>query len=80
MSGEPDNLVLIYLRRIDERQERMEREFSRRLGVIEVRLAAIETRIIAVEARMTATEDWSRDASERLARIERRLDLADAAP
>jgi len=78
MSGEPDSLMLIYLRRIDERQERLERDFGRRMGAIEVRLAAIETRIIAVEARMTAIEDWSRDTSGRLDRIARRLDLADA--
>jgi hypothetical protein len=76
----PDSLVLVYLRRIDERQERMERDFERRMGAIEVRLAAIETRIIAVEARMTAIEDWSRDTSGRLGHIERRLDLVDHQP
>jgi len=81
MSGAgPESLVLDYLRRTDERQERMERDFKHRTGAIEVRLAAIETRIIAVEATMTAIDDWSRDISGRLGRIERGLDLVDHQP
>jgi hypothetical protein len=79
MSDQPDNPVLVYLRRIDERLERLEQDTARRIGAIEVRLGAIETRITAVEARMTAIEDWSRDVTGRLARIERRLELTEAA-
>jgi hypothetical protein len=78
VSDQPDSLVLVYLRRIDDGLERLEQDSARRIGAIEVRLGTIETRITAVEARMTAIEDWSRDVTGRLTRIERRLELTDA--
>lgn len=71
MSDQPDSLVLVYLRRLDERLERLERETTRGFAVISGRMAGLE-------GRMTALEDWSQDTTERLARIERRLDLAEA--
>lgn len=78
MSDDPENLVLVYLRRIDARQERMEREMSRHFIALEGRMSALEGRMTGVEARMTAIEDWSRDVTHRLDRIERRLEIADA--
>jgi hypothetical protein len=76
MSGNaPDNIV--YLRRIDERLERLEREFGRRFGALEARFVALESRMTAIEARQTAIEEWSLDTTRRLGRIERRLELVD---
>ena len=74
MVGEPENLLLEYMRRFDPRQARFEdalRDMSARLSSIEGYLA-------------TMHGDLARHGGEietiksRLGRIERRLDLADA--
>lgn len=72
MSDEPDSLVLRYLRRIDERLERLETDFRLRMGALEARFGALEARFSGIEARQAETEN-------RLERIERRLDLTPAA-
>jgi glutathione S-transferase len=71
MTDEPDNLVLRYLRRIDERLERVEadlRDLKGRMTLVEERLGYLEVAIAHQSARIDRIED-------RLARIERRLDL-----
>ena len=64
---EPDNIVLTYLRRIDEKLDRViedVRELKTRVGILEQQYASISTRMDRVE--------------NRLERIERRLDLVEA--
>ncbi len=66
MSDEPDNLVLRYLRRLDEKMDRVIDEvgdLKRRVGVVEDRIANLERRFDRMETR--------------LERIERRFDLID---
>lgn len=67
MSEGPDNLVLIYLRRIDEKVDRIAddiRELKTRVGILEQQYASLSSRMDRFEAR--------------LERIERRLDLQSA--
>ena len=73
MSDQPDNLVLVYLRRIDERLERMEadiQDMKRRITALEQSQANLHADYAGVQLRMDRFD-------ERLARIERRLDLAE---
>jgi hypothetical protein len=67
MSDEPDNIMLILLRRIDERTARLED----RLATMERRLALRDQESAIDRADLLAL-------SGRVARIERRLDLADS--
>jgi len=62
MTSQPDNLMLVYLRRIDEKVDRLSDEG--RMAAVEENLAGVHRRIDRVELRIE--------------RIERRLDLADA--
>ena len=64
---EPDNLVLIHLRRISEQIDSLRddnREVKTRLGILEQQVASLSSRLDRIEARMD--------------RIEKRLDLVDA--
>lgn len=64
MSEQPDNLVLVYLRRIDEKVDRLSddmRELRARMGAVEQGLAQLNGRV----DRLT----------DRVERIERRLEL-----
>ena len=56
MAGEPDNLVLIYLRRIDERLAGLEREFMLRMTGLEARMGSLEARFSGLEVRFAALE------------------------
>ncbi len=80
MSSDPENLVLVYLRRLDQRQERMEGT----LGEVLNRLTRLE------EGQNRIRRDQAGDAEtvthvqaqvdrlrEQVARIERRLEIAD---
>ena len=67
MTGQPDNLMPVYLRRIDEKVDRLRddvREPKGRMAAVEENLAGVHRRIDRVELRIERTE--------------RRLDLADA--
>ncbi len=67
MTSQPDNLMLVYLRRIDEKVDRLSdngRELRGRMVAVEENLAGVHRPIDRVELRIE--------------RIERRLDLADA--
>jgi archaellum component FlaC len=67
MTGQPDNLMLVYLRRIDEKVDRLSddvRDVKGRMAAVDENLAGVHRRIDRVELRIE--------------RIERRLDLADA--
>ncbi|HEV2604985.1 MAG TPA: hypothetical protein VGU24_15115 [Microvirga sp.] len=64
--SEPDNLTLVYLRRLDEKVDRLiadNHDIKARLASIEENLAGVHRRIDRLELRVE--------------RIERRLDLAD---
>ena len=67
MADEPDNLVLVMLRRIDEKVDRMAFDIHE----IKVRMTSLEERMSSLDRRMDRLED-------RVDRIERRLDLVGA--
>ena len=67
MADVPDNIILVYLRRLDEKVDRLAddmRELKGRLGNLVQQYASVSNRIDRIEAR--------------LERIERRLDLQEA--
>ena len=80
---EPDNLVLVYLRRIDEKVDAMGgelRDVKDRLSAVEFALAGIRremANLAETDARLQAGMDRMRDD---IARIKNRLDLQDAPP
>ncbi len=67
MADEPDNLMLIYLRRIDEKVDRLIDE----VRDLKVRTTSVEENLAGVHRRLDRIE-------MRVERIERRLDLVDA--
>jgi archaellum component FlaC len=66
MADETDNIVLVMLRRIDQRTERMAED----LQDLKVRMTAVEEGLAGVNRRIDRLE-------QRVERIERRLDLVD---
>ena len=68
MAGDPDNIVLVLLRKIDERTERMAED----LQDLKVRVTSVEEGLAGVNRRLDRLEG-------RVERIERRLELTDAA-
>jgi hypothetical protein len=75
MADEPDNLVLVYLRRFDQQLGEMRadiRSLVLRVGALEQRFSAPEARFIGLEGQMIG-------ANGRLDRIGRRLDLVEPA-
>ena len=67
MADEPDNIVLVLLRKIDARTERMAAD----LQDLKVRVTALEEGLAGVNRRLDRLEG-------RIERIERRLELTDA--
>lgn len=78
MSDQPDNLILVYLRRIDEKLDRARddlQDVTRRLTAVELGLASVR-REVAVLAEADAHLGARIDkVTERLDRIDRRLDI-----
>ena len=68
MAGEPDNVVLVLLRKIDERTERIAED----LQDLKVRVTGVEEGLAGVNRRLDRLEG-------RVERIERRLELTDVA-
>lgn len=69
MADEPENLVLVYLRRLDEKVDQLRedaRETRLTLNAILQLLATHDNHMVRIEIRLD--------------RIEKRLDLVDAAP
>ena len=66
MATEPDSIVLVYLRRFDEKLDRVIDE----MRDVKVRLTAVEEGLAGVNRRLDRLEI-------RVERIERRLDLVD---
>ena len=81
MSDQPDNLILVYLRRLDEKLDRVRddlQDVTRRLTAVELGLASVR-REVAVLAESDAHLGASIDkVNERLERIDRRLDIVPA--
>jgi outer membrane murein-binding lipoprotein Lpp len=74
MSGEPDSLVLVYLRRIDAKIDRLiddVQDLKHRVTWLEGQVASIRGDMAAMSLRIDRIET-------RLDRIERRLDLVPA--
>jgi len=70
----PENLTLVFLRRIDQRLDRLEGDMSDiklRMTATEEHLGSIMMSVAGLNARMDKIDT-------RLARVERRLDLTDA--
>lgn len=67
MSDSPDNLVLVYLRRIDIKLDRLIDDLSD----IKIRMSSVEEALAGVNRRLDRSET-------RLDRIERRIDLVEA--
>ena len=67
MADEPDNIVLVMLRKIDQRTERMADD----LQDLKVRVTAVEEGLAGVNRRLDRLE-------VRVERIEKRLELTDA--
>jgi archaellum component FlaC len=66
MAGEPDNVVLVLLCKIDERTERIAED----LQDLKVRVTSVEEGLAGVNRRLDRIEG-------RVERIERRLELTD---
>lgn len=66
MAEEPDNLILRYLRRVDEKMDRLVDD----IHDIKVRLTAVEEGLVGIQRRIDRMES-------RLDRIERRLELVE---
>ncbi|MFN3931675.1 MAG: hypothetical protein ACK4JY_07995 [Brevundimonas sp.] len=78
MADDPDNLVLVYLRRIDAKVDAMAqdiRELKERVSSLEVAVASVRRDIAVLaetDARLQNAVDRMRDD---IGRIQRRLDL-----
>jgi archaellum component FlaC len=67
MADEPDNIVLMILRKIDQRTERMAED----LQDLKIRVTSVEEGLAGVNRRLDRLE-------HRVERIEKRLELSDA--
>ena len=67
--SEPENLVLRYLRQIDQKVDRL----SEDMRDVKVRMSSMEQNMTVVQRRLDRVDD-------RLDRIERRLELQDTPP
>jgi hypothetical protein len=78
MAGEPENLILVALRRMDEKFDRMGgdlRDLKLRMTSVERQLVDLRGDIAGVRGDMVSLTDRMDRMDDRLERIERRLDL-----
>ena len=81
MSDEPENLVLVYLRRLDAKMDSMIfeiRDVKERVNSLELGLANIRRDIADLYASQAGMQLRMDRIEVRLERIERRLDLQEA--
>ena len=76
----PESLSLRHLRALDAKLDQMARDMARGFETVAGHLTGLTGRIAGLEIRLSAMEAWSADTTQRLARIERRLELTDAEP
>ena len=81
MPDDPENLILVYLRRMDSKLDRLADE----LGDVKLRLQALESGflevrrdVVSLHADLVRIDHRLDRVEERLARVERRFDLAEA--
>jgi hypothetical protein len=74
VSGEPDNLILVYLRRMDEKLDRLVDS----VGDIGPRVPSLETKAVLLHGDFAAQSERIDRIELRLERIERRLDIVHA--
>jgi hypothetical protein len=80
MSDGPDNLTLVYLRRLDAKMDQMIetlRDHGRRLTSVEVSVAGFAAGSMSGQANLSLRADAF---DERLARLERRFDVVETPP
>ena len=78
MSDPPDNLILVYLRRLDAKLDQMieiVQDHGRRLTTLKIAVGNLAATEMSHYASLALRADRM---EERLSRIERRLDLQDA--
>jgi hypothetical protein len=71
VSGEPDNLILVYLRRMDGKLDRL----ADGVGDIGRRVTSLETKVALLHGDFAAQSERIDRIELRLERIERRLDI-----
>lgn len=76
MTEEPDSMILVYLRRLDGKMDRVIDEVSD----LKVRMTNVEERLASVELSIAGTNRRIDRVEQRLDRVERRLDLNDQPP
>ncbi|PPQ38311.1 hypothetical protein [Rhodopila globiformis] len=74
MSDGPDNLILVYLRRIDEKVDRL----TSVVGDLGRRVTSLETKVTLLHGDFASQSERIDRIDLRLGRIERRLDIAPA--
>lgn len=74
MVDEPDNIVLIHLRRIDAKLDRLIDETAD----MKARLQTVETAVVDLRRDVVRLDHRLDGIDQRLSRIERRLDLVEA--
>jgi hypothetical protein len=74
MSEAPDNLVLVYLRRLDEKLDRL----TSVVNDLGRRVTSMETKVVLLHGDFATQSERLDRIDVRLDRIERRLDIAPA--
>jgi septal ring factor EnvC (AmiA/AmiB activator) len=74
MTENVESMTLVFLRRLDERLDRMEGD----LGDIKLRMTASEEHLASMMMSLAGVNARMDKIDARLARVERRLDLTDA--
>jgi hypothetical protein len=74
MTDNVENMMLVFLRRIDERLDRMEGD----LGDIKLRMTASEEHLASMMMSLAGVNSRMDKIDVRLTRIERRLELTEA--
>jgi predicted nucleic acid-binding Zn-ribbon protein len=75
MADNIENLTLKFMRRLDTRLDRLETD----IGDIKLRVTATEEHLASIMMSMAGVNSRMDKIDERLAHVERRLDLTDAA-
>ncbi|HZP20200.1 MAG TPA: hypothetical protein VFB16_08310 [Bauldia sp.] len=73
MADDPDNLVLVYLPRIDEKVDRLIDD----VGDLKIRMTTVEERVAGLEFSIAGVNRRIDRVEQRLDRIEKRLDLVE---
>ena len=71
MADEPDNLILVYLRRIDGKVDRLAED----IGDLRNRVTSLDEQVVRIRGDLVAMSFRIDGVRARLDRIERRLDL-----